>query len=286
MEKTKTAINQDKWFQLMTDDEGTIELNKLDGLIIDEISRTHPNGTTQTLDIETTDGEIPQFTTYGKYELSVTTLFRGIDKRDVDLFVFKLNNMLSRRKPYYIRHSDLPNIKWQVKPTPKIESSKIGRQDVSITITFECNKGFSESYNSTLKMDLINGGSQFGGGNVFDNEIKYVHDKRNFDIYNGGADTLDPYLGHYIHIKISADAPNGLTIRNNTTGDELIYRDILKPEDELIINGVYVTKGNKNMGRVTNFEYLTLKKGYNSISIYGDEYNEPHSEWDFNYLYR
>lgn len=282
---TKTAININKWFHLMTD-EGIIELDKLDGLIIDDISRTHPNGNTQTLKIETVDGEIPQFTTYGTYDLILNTIFRGVDKRDVDLFIFKLNNIVSRREPYYIRHSDLPNIKFQVLPTPKIESSQITRRDVSINITFTCIKGFSESYKTTLEMDLINGGSQFEGGNIFDDTAIYVHDSKNFEIYNGGADSLDPFLGHYLHVKINADAPNGLSIRNNSTKDEIIYYDALKPQDNLVLDNVYVKKNKEHVGRSTNFEFLTLKKGYNNISIYGDKYDKPHSEWDFNFLYR
>lgn len=281
----RIPINLDKWFHIITDKE-VIKLEELDNLIIDEISKTTPNGSVQSTTIESVDGEIPEFVTYGSYDLELNTLFRGIDKRDVDAFIFKINNMLSKRKPYYIRHSDLPGIKYAVKPTPKIEASRVTIKDYEIKITFECYKGYSESYKTVQDMNLLAGDWQIEGGARFDDDIKYTHNTKTFDIYNGSYDTIDPLLNHYLYVKIKADAENGLTIKNNSTGDKIEWFEPLTKDDTLEIKGVYPMLNGNHAGRYTDMEFLTLKEGYNSISIYGDKYDEPYSYWDFNFLYR
>lgn len=285
MYNSKTSINQDKWFEIITDD-GVIDLNKIDGIIVDIISKTHPNGTTETTDLASVDGSVPEFTTYGSYDLEVSLLARGIDKPDVDLLIFKLNNLLSKRKAYYVRHSDLPSIKYAVLPTPKIESDRKTRNDYEITVTFECYKGYSESYKTVQQMNLLDGTWQFEEGAVFDDDVKYTHETNNFYIYNGSPDTIDPLINHYLYIKVNADAPDGLRIINNTTEQELEFSEPLKVSDDFVLDGVYPMLNGKRVGRYTNFEFIKLAPGYNSISIYGDAANKPKSQWDFNFLFR
>lgn len=285
MYNSKTSINQDKWFEIITDD-GVIDLNKIDGIIVDIISKTHPNGTTETTDLASVDGSVPEFTTYGSYDLEVSLLARGIDKPDVDLLIFKLNNLLSKRKAYYVRHSDLPSIKYAVLPTPKIESDRKTRNDYEITVTFECYKGYSESYKTVQQMNLLDGTWQFEEGAVFDDDVKYTHETNNFYIYNGSPDTIDPLINHYLYIKVNADAPDGLKIINNTTEQELEFSEPLKVNDDFVLDGVYPILNGKRVGRYTNFEFIKLAPGYNSISIYGDAANKPKSQWDFNFLFR
>lgn len=285
MYNSKTSINQDKWFEIITDD-GVIDLNKIDGIIVDIISKTHPNGTTETTDLASVDGSVPEFTTYGSYDLEVSLLARGIDKPDVDLLIFKLNNLLSKRKAYYVRHSDLPSIKYAVLPTPKIESDRKTRNDYEITVTFECYKGYSESYKTVQQMNLLDGTWQFEEGAVFDDDVKYTHETNNFYIYNGSPDTIDPLINHYLYIKVNADAPDGLKIINNTTEQELEFSEPLKVNDDFVLDGVYPILNGKRVGRYTNFEFIKLAPGYNSISIYGDAANKPKSHWDFNFLFR
>lgn len=285
MYNSKTSINQDKWFEIITDD-GVIDLNKIDGIIVDIISKTHPNGTTETTDLASVDGSVPEFTTYGSYDLEVSLLARGIDKPDVDLLIFKLNNLLSKRKAYYVRHSDLPSIKYAVLPAPKIESDRKTRNDYEITVTFECYKGYSESYKTVQQMNLLDGTWQFEEGAVFDDDVKYTHETNNFYIYNGSPDAIDPLINHYLYLKVNADAPDGLRIINNTTEQELEFSEPLKVSDDFVLDGVYPMLNGKRVGRYTNFEFIKLAPGYNSISIYGDAANKPKSQWDFNFLFR
>lgn len=285
MYNSKTSINQDKWFEIITDD-GVIDLNKIDGIIVDIISKTHPNGTTETTDLASVDGSVPEFTTYGSYDLEVSLLARGIDKPDVDLLIFKLNNLLSKRKAYYVRHSDLPSIKYAVLPTPKIESNRKTRNDYEITITFECYKGYSESYKTVQEMNVYDEAWQFENKLDYKYEIKYTQDVETFFIYNGSADDINPLINHYLYLKINADAPNGIRIKNHTTKEEITFSEPLKKYDNFVLDGVYPLLNNKRVGRYTNFEFLTLAIGYNKISIYGDKKHTPDSYWDFNFLFR
>lgn len=214
-------------------------------------------------------------------------LFRGIDKKDVDLFIFKLNNKLSKRVPYYVRHSDLPFIKYAVKPNPTIETSKVTRNDWEIKVTFDCYKGYSESYKTVQNLNFLDGSWQFEQNIKFHNDIKYKHKSDNFDIYNGSSDTIDPLLNHYLKIEINANAKNGLTIRNNTTKDEITYKSELKKEDDFVINGVYPFLNGNRVGRYTNFEWLRLNEGYNNITIIGTDVNDPPEiSFDFNFIFK
>lgn len=284
-ENTLTSVNCHKWLEIITSGDVKIIGNQ-NGLIIDEIKKTHPNGNTETTNIESIDGEIPKYTTYNPYDLKVNFLYRGADKDDVNMYIFKLNNILSKREPYYVRHSDLPDIKYAVLPNPKIESSKVTIRDYKITVTFECYKGYSESYNTVQNMNLTDGTWQFEEGLMIDDEISYNKEECSFMIYNGSYDTIDPLLNHYLKIKLKLNAPRGFKIINNSTQDIVEFNSPITKKDIFELRGVYPYLNNERVGRYTNYEWIRLKPGYNYISIHGDTKNRPITEWDFNYLFR
>lgn len=266
--------------------EKTLNLTDTDGLYIQRITKTHPEGNTDSIEMKGVDGVRPTSSTYKPFDLEIEMLFRGSDKRDVDLFLFKLDNMLSLREPYYVRHSDLPGIKYAVLPTPKIEDSYKTIRDREITLTFTCYKGYSESYQATNKMNLVDGAWQFEEGIEADEDLKYIHYDWGFPIYNGSSDTINPF-DHALTIKINIDAPNGFTLRNNTTGDVFEYYEPLKKSTGFMIKDIYPIKNiSDNVGRFTNFEWLTLAPGFNDIEITGKDIGYTKSEWIFNYVFR
>lgn len=280
------SINKDKWFKIITK-ERKFDLSDFDGVIIDLIDKTHPNGSTSDISLDSVDGSKPFITSYKSFELSVELYVRGIDKRDVDLLIFKLNNMLSIKEPYYVRHSDLPSVKYAVLPNPKIESDRKTRQDYTVTITFEVYKGYSESYVSTQHLKSLQEVYQFGDRVVWDeDDVRYNHFSQNFAIYNASNDYIDPMNNHYFNLRINTYAPKGITIYNATTGDRLTYNQPLKRTDVFVLEGVYPFVNGDRVGRYTNFEYLTLAPGYNEIYIYGDGMEKPESHWDFYFVYR
>lgn len=276
---------KNRWFQIIND-ETSYYLTDIDGLMIYSIKKTFPNGKTENIDIKGTDGVIPTSSTYDSFDLDIEFYYRGADKQDVDLFIFRLNNMLNVRKSYYVRHSDLPGIKYAVEPTPEIDTEFVSLRDTIIKVSFSCYKGYSESYKLSSEMSKSNGTWQFQEGVLTTDEIKYTHYDWGFRIYNGSNDTINPF-NHHLVIDIWIDAPNGFSLRNNTTGDEFEYYEPLKSNTQLKIDRVYpILNLSENVGRYTNFEWITLAPGWNDIEFIGVGLESVKSVWNFNYIFR
>lgn len=275
-----------KWVEIMTDESTKNLIEEHQGLMVDEIKKTNPSGETESIEIKGVDGVRPTSSTYNSFDLEITFIFRGIDKRDTDLFLFKFNNLLNLRKPYYVRHSDLPDIKYAVEPTPEISYDYITIRDYRITVKFSCYKGYSESYLPTNKMSFSNGLWQFQEGLKADDEIKYVHEDWGFRIFNGSNDYINPF-NHQLTIKIWTDAPNGFILRNNTTEETFEYYEPLKRGTGFMLKDVYpIINLSDNVGRYTNFEWITLAPGWNDIEIIGKDLSYVKSEWIFNFIFK
>ena len=67
-----------------------------------------------TTEINGTDGVLMGPTTFGPFNLVLNFSFRGLDTKDLILQKQKLRNILFRREPYYIWHSDAPGKKYLV----------------------------------------------------------------------------------------------------------------------------------------------------------------------------
>lgn len=275
-----------KWVEIITDESTKNLIAEHDGLIVDDIKKASPNGETESLEIKGVDGVKPTSSNYKPFDLEIDFIFRGYDKQDADLFLFKFNNLLSLRKRYYVRHSDLPDIKYAVEPTPDISTEYITIRDYRITVKFSCYKGYSESYLTTNQMSWSNGLWQFQEGLKADDEIKYIHEDWGYRIFNGSNDVINPF-NHSLTIKLWLEAPNGFTLRNNTTGDTFEYYEPLKKSTGFMLKDVYpIVNLSDNVGRYTNFEWITLDPGWNDIEITGKDLTYAKSEWIFNFIFK
>lgn len=275
-----------KWLQMITEERTKDFTSEHEGLYIQTIEKTTPNGETDSIEIKGVDGVRPTSSSYKPFELVIDMTFRGKDKQDTDLFLFKLNSVFSQREPYYIRHSDLPDIKYFVEPTPDIDYEYITPRDYNITITFTCARGYSESYRTTNQMSLSDGLWQFEEGLKADDEIKYIHEDWGYRIWNGSNDTINPFH-HSLTIKLNLDAPEGFTLKNRTTGDTFEYYEPLKRNTGFKIQDIYpIINLSDNVGRYTNFEWITLAPGWNDIEITGRNLSYVKSEWIFNFIFK
>lgn len=275
-----------KWLQMITDESTKNLVEEHKGLYIQTINKTAPNGETESIEMKGVDGVKSTSSTYKPFDLEIEMLFRGIDKQDADLFLFKLNSLFSLRKPYYIRHSDLPDIKYFVEPTPELDYEYVTPRDYNITVTFSCLKGYSESYRTTNQMSLSDGLWQFEEGLKADDEIKYVFTDWGYRIFNGSNDTINPFH-HSLTIKLNLDAPEGFTLKNKTTGDTFEYYEPLKRNTGFKIQDIYpIINLSENVGRYSNFEWITLAPGWNDIEITGRNLSYVKSEWIFNFIFK
>lgn len=277
----------DKWVELILHNNKTINLIEKDGFELIGVDKYDVNGNTDLKEIKGMDGAIAGLTTYGTFDLTLTFRYTGVDSIDLDLFCFELENMLHKRKPYYLVHGKMPGLKYLVAPSPKVEKKAVTIRHMDFDITFTCINGYSESRYETNQYDRSNDRWQFSNGLVTNDEVKYKHNATSFKIYNGSSDTITPFIHrHKLVIKININAPEGFKMYNRTTGDMYEYKKAIKSNQQLVIEGIYSYINGKHVGINTNHEWLTLEEGYNDIEIMGTSITQPTVEFIFPFVYR
>ncbi|WP_436966473.1 phage tail domain-containing protein [Staphylococcus xylosus] len=274
MVKTVTIFNDD-FSTTLTDLKG---LKFLDAK--EEGVEVIPN----TVETKGRDGVRIGRASFGTFKLVLRFFYRGTDTQDYKLFKHKLRGLLFRRDPFFIVHSDMPAIKYAVY-CEENAITDIGTKFGEFEVTFVVIKGFSESLKDTLDVNFLSDNWQFESGLITDQDISYRHNRKGFKIWNGSNDTIDP-LNHKLIIRIKADAPNGLSLVNHTTGDHFIYYGTLKSSQTLTLNGTHPIIGNKRVGFESNLDWINLAEGMNNIAIEGNNITNIYTEFEFNFVYR
>lgn len=238
-----------------------------------------------TQEINGTDGVLLGPATFGPFKLVLRFFYTGTDTNDYKLLKQKLRSILFRRDAFYIWHSDMPGKKYAVY-TEENSIKDIGTRYGEFEISFSVWKGYSESYKETDKFSLSSGDWQFESGLITDDEVKYVHNTTSFRIYNGSTDTIDPHIRHKFKLIINTDAPKGFKLKNKTTGKTFEYKKAIKKNQTLTIIGVHPFIDNKPVGINTNWQWITLAKGFNDIEITGENIGDAKTQWIFPFIYR
>ena len=238
-----------------------------------------------TVEMNGTDGVLVGPNSFGPFNLILNFSFKGHDTTDLRLIKQKLRGLLFRREPYYVWHSDLPGKKYAVYCTEDGNES-LTNSFATFAVTFVVFKGYSESLKETDQFSLSSGDWQFEGGVLAYEDIKYKHDATSFKVYNGSSDVINPLLRHKFKLLIDIDAPKGFKIKNKTTGDVFEYKKAIKSNQRLTINGVHPFINNQRVGIDTNWQWLTLAKGFNDIEIVGENISNVQTHWVFPFIYR
>lgn len=282
-----------KEVKLITNDK-TINLTEFENFMYLDYIEDDVQINTNTTEINGVDGVLTGASTFAPFELELRFMFSGIDIHDYHLFKHKLRQIIYQREPYYVWHSDMPGKKYAVLPSAT-EIEDLYSRNGEISITFTVFKGYSESLKDTSQFSLSSGDWQFEAGVLSDDEIKYTHDTTAFKIYNGSSDTINPLLRHQFKVLVNIDAPKGFKIKNKTTSKKLNdgtetdvfeYKKGIKKNQQLVINGVHPFINNKRVGIDTNWQWLTLAKGFNDIEITGENIKEVRTQWIFPFIYR
>ena len=239
---------------------------------------------TNNIEMKGKDGVIPGLSTFGPYKLVLRFYFKGHDINDYNLMKHKIRGLLFKREPYYIVHSFMPGKKYAVQCESNAISdvnSKAGEFEV----TFNVIKGYSESLKDTLDTDFLSDNWQFENGLITDRDIKYQHNNKRFEIWNGSYDTIDP-LKHKLIIRIKANAPNGFKMTNHMNGTTFTFTGILKDYQTLVLNGVHPILGDNRVGINTEWDWIELDPGFNNIEIDGIGVTNVSVEFQFDFIYR
>lgn len=237
-----------------------------------------------TLEVKGRDGVLVGPSTFGPFKLVLRFYYKGHDIHDYNLMKQRMRGLLFKREPYYIVHSFMPGKKYAVQCEGNAITDVNGKAG-EFEVTFSVYKGFSESLRDTLDVDFLSDYWQFEGGLISDREIKYKHNSKRFEIWNGSFDTIDP-LTHKLKIRIKADAPNGFKMTNHMTGQTVIYYGSLQSYQTLTFIGVHPVIGDERVGANTNHEWIELLPGFNNIEIDGVGVSNVSTEFEFDFIYR
>jgi len=134
---------------------------------------------------------------------------------------------------------------------------------------------------------LFNNKWAYGMGTWFaENYWKYEFTKVKPTFYNAGDEEvkLIQQKESLITLKINAVPPNGLIDIDDGTTTFKLWRDF-KVGDVIRIHGKHVTLNGKNVLGDTNFNFLTVKKGWNYWDVRGVPSRDYEFKIDFRYLY-
>lgn len=282
------VCKSDDYVKLIYNSDETVDLLKWeDGFEFHGYDEYEVHGETNLTEFEGKDGGLPSSPIFKPFELDLNFRYTGVNKADRDLFLFKLKNKLNGRDNYYITHSKMPGIKYAVTPTPKISSTLLTLRHVDIKITFTVFKGYSESMYDTSHIRVNDDTWQFESGiQINDESLKYKHNTSGFKIFNGSADKIDPLLDHNLAIYINIDAPNGFILWNRTTDERFVYDGAVNSTQAFTIKGVHPLLDGKRVGHNSNWQWITLEKGYNDFQFLGDGISNINIEFVFNFIYR
>lgn len=242
--------------------------------------------TNNSMEINGTDGVIPGATNFAPFNLKLRFSYRGADIEDFRLFKSKLRSTIYQREPYYIWHSDMPGKKYAVLPEAT-EIEDIYSKNGEITLSFLVFKGYSESLYSTNHIRTNDDTWQFGSGiQVDDDTLKYKHSTSGFKIFNGSDGKIDPLLRHNLIIYINIDAPNGFILWNRTTDEKFIYKGVVDSTQAFTLKGVHPLLNGQRVGHNSNWQWISLERGYNDFQFLGDGISNINIEFVFNYIYR
>ena len=275
---------KNKWVRIFDEKENQY-ITDIEGLRFLDYEEEGVENRVNATEIQSVDGVLLSPSTFGPFNLKLRFFYRGADITDYKLVKQKLRGMLFKRTPYFINHSDMPGIKYAVY-CEENAITDIAHKYGEFEITFVVFKGYSESLMTTDNFSLNSDYWQFGNGLVTDPNIKYVHTKRKFQIYNGSTDTVTPIHRHQLITTMNINAPNGFTLHNKTTGDKFTYKKKIRDTDTVVLNGVYPFKNKQHCGIDTNHEYITLAEGYNDFEVLGDGVEIKEIKFTFNFVYR
>lgn len=194
----------------------------------------------------------------------------AIDSNDLFLQRMKLNRLLQSHEPFYVYDTANRAIRWKVYAEPvSVSRDNSFWRASNVQINLDCPTGYAESSYTTQELSRETGKGIGLGMGLFRNEWQYTFtNQASFDFLNAGVIKLTAEE-HPVTIDFQGDAPNGITITNQTTDQSFQYKNTLKASDKLSIQGVMPTLNDVQNYDAGNHGFLDFETGINKITITG-----------------
>lgn len=231
------------------------------------------------------DGQAYSYSQVGMNTINGRFVLHYGDWYDYKMKKHEIARFFMQKGLYRIRTDAEPGIiKFVRAGNFEIKNPEDGTHIVQFTIPFDNPSGVKWSYAySDELMEYSKNLWQYGMNlpNGIDLHYHYVN-THNFDIYNASDIDIDPVNRYPLQIIVTGF--NGkFDMINETTGDEIVYTEPLKPEDKLVWDNLSVYKNGELDNGSSNLAWIRLKQGWNHFKIYG--YDNIDITFHFRFVY-
>ena len=242
--------------------------------------------------IDTVDGR-PGVVDYGfNYTDRPVSLFlriKAADKIDFRLLRNEVFATFDVGSAFYVAESDVPSRVLKV----AVDESYIPERLTEEYADFDINcrtleSVFWETKYTTLELHdtgYTATAQKYGIVDKIDSEkVKYRFTSKNFSVYNAGNVTIQPE-NMLLHINVDAvQSSNNFTIRNKTTGEEVILKRESNGSNFRLQGMVISLGGITNIFRDTNRRFISLVPGDNDFEVLNGTFSEI--RFVFKFLYK
>ena len=242
--------------------------------------------------VDTVDGR-PGVVDYGfNYTDRPVSLFLRIKAADAADFRLLRNEVFATfdvGSAFYVAESDVPSRVLKVVVDESYIPDRLTEEYADFDINCRTlDSVFWESKYTTL--ELHDSGysatvEKYGLVDKIDSEkVKYRFTSKNFSVYNAGNVTIQPE-NMLLHINVDAvQSSNNFTIRNKTTGEEVILKRESNGSNFRVQGMVISLGGITNIFRDTNRRFISLVPGDNDFEVLNGTFSEI--RFVFKFLYK
>lgn len=244
----------------------------LDGLFTPNFTNTYQENVG-------TDGSQLTSVAFGKGTFVANFFMPATDYREHQLMRHEFYRQFAQRPLLRVRTSDDPDKCFYGRPVNfPLDSLADGNNDFKIQVTFEVPSGFMYSVRRSDQLS-----DESFGMNLVDVSPSYVHNEREFTIYNASDIQIDPYYQRH-DLKISMAIDGAVTITNKTNGTHWSYKGNLSGKTKVVLDGLVTYKEGKQDSVNTDFGFIKLETGENDIVVSGAATNHEIT-FSFPFLY-
>lgn len=225
---------------------------------------------------------------YDSRPVRITLLAEGNDRIDYRLIRNAVFEIFDLHDVFYIEETDVPSRVLKVTIDESYQPDRLTRDDASFDINLRTlDSVFWETKYTTLELHdtgLDATAEKYGlVDNIDDEKVQYRFTENNFTVYNAGNVTVEP---ESMMLNIHANAvqsTNNFTIRNKTTGEEIVLKRA-STGSNFRIQGMVVSLGSiTNIFRDTNRRFISLVPGDNQFELLNGTFGEIRFEFKFLY---
>ena len=241
--------------------------------------------------IDTVDGR-PGVVDYGfNYTDRPVSLFlriKAADKIDFRLLRNEVFATFDVGSAFYVAESDVPSRVLKVVVDESYIPDRLTEEYADFDINCRTlDSVFWESKYTTIELHDSGYSSaveKYGlVDNIDDEKVKYRFTGSNFSVYNAGNVTVEPESMMLNIIVNAVQSDNNFTIRNKTTGEEIVLKRA-SAGSHFRIQGMVISLGSiTNVFRDTNRRFISLAPGDNQFEILNGTFEEIRFEFKFLY---